>query len=139
MGTRSFLGVKSGQGMTLTPHPLLVPRSRKSRAIPLLPVWAVQPVQSLSASTRVLFTFLFYPYACNFMYLFSHVVAFVCGLFVFETCILFVLLTWYAYCCDLSSDFDSMDTNKYKHKHKSFGRNKCSVRLVQPHYLWCSG
>ena len=28
MGTRSFLGVKSGQGMTLTPHPLLVPWSR---------------------------------------------------------------------------------------------------------------
>jgi len=25
MGTRSFPGVKSGQGMTLTPHPLLVP------------------------------------------------------------------------------------------------------------------
>jgi len=25
MGTRSFLGVKSGRGVTLTPHPLLVP------------------------------------------------------------------------------------------------------------------
>jgi len=25
MGTRSFLGVKSGRGMTLTPHPPLVP------------------------------------------------------------------------------------------------------------------
>jgi len=25
MGTGSFLGVKSGRGMTLTPHPLLVP------------------------------------------------------------------------------------------------------------------
>jgi len=31
MGTRSFLGVKSGWGMTLTPHPLLVPWSWKSR------------------------------------------------------------------------------------------------------------
>ena len=29
----------------------------KSRAIPLLPLWAVQPVQSLSACTRVHFTF----------------------------------------------------------------------------------
>ena len=28
-----------------------------SRAIPLLPLWAVQPVQSLSACTRVHFTF----------------------------------------------------------------------------------
>jgi hypothetical protein len=36
MGTESFPGVNSGQGMTLTPHPLLVPWSRNSRAIPLL-------------------------------------------------------------------------------------------------------
>jgi len=43
--------------VTLTPYPLLVPWSRKSRAIHLLPLWAVQPVQSLSACTRVDFTF----------------------------------------------------------------------------------
>jgi hypothetical protein len=37
MGTGSLLGVKSGRGVTLTPHPLLVPRPRKkSRAIPPL-------------------------------------------------------------------------------------------------------
>jgi hypothetical protein len=36
MCTGSFLGVESGLGVTLTPHPLLVPRSKKSRAIPLL-------------------------------------------------------------------------------------------------------
>jgi len=30
-----------------------------SRAIPLLSLWAVQPVQSLSACTRVTFTFYF--------------------------------------------------------------------------------
>ena len=56
MGTGSFPGVKSGRGVTLTPHPYLVPWSRKSRAIPLLPLWAVRPVQSLSACTRVNFT-----------------------------------------------------------------------------------
>ena len=28
VGTGSFLGVKSGRGMTLTPHPILVPWSR---------------------------------------------------------------------------------------------------------------
>ena len=50
-------GVKSGQGVKLTPHPFLVPWSRKSRAIPLLPLWAVRPVQSLSACTTVHFTF----------------------------------------------------------------------------------
>jgi len=57
MGTGSFPGVKSGRCVTLTPHPLLVPWSRKSRAIPLLPFWAVRPLQSLSACTRVHFTF----------------------------------------------------------------------------------
>jgi len=56
IGTGSFPGIKSGRGVTLTPHPLLVPWSRKSRAIPLLPVWAVRPVQSLSECTRVHFT-----------------------------------------------------------------------------------
>jgi len=35
MGTKSFPGVKSGQGVTLINHPLLVPRSWKIRAIPL--------------------------------------------------------------------------------------------------------
>jgi len=38
LGTGSFPGVKSGRGMLLTPHPLLVPWSRKSRAIPILPL-----------------------------------------------------------------------------------------------------
>jgi hypothetical protein len=28
MGTGSFPGVESGRGVTLTPHPLLVPRSK---------------------------------------------------------------------------------------------------------------
>jgi len=57
MGTGSFPGVKSGRGVTLTPHSLLVPWSWKSRAIPLLPLWALRPVQSLRACTRVYFTF----------------------------------------------------------------------------------
>jgi len=53
MGSGSFPGVKGGRGVMLTPHPILVSWSRKSRAIPLLPLWAVQPVQSLSACTKV--------------------------------------------------------------------------------------
>jgi hypothetical protein len=37
MGTGYFLRVESGRGVTLTPHPLLVPRSKRmSRATPLL-------------------------------------------------------------------------------------------------------
>jgi len=57
MSTDSFLGPKSGRGVTLTPHPNLVPWSRKGTTIPLRPLWAVRPVQSLSACTRVHFTF----------------------------------------------------------------------------------
>jgi hypothetical protein len=60
MGTGSFPRVKSGRDVTLTPHPLLVPWSRKSTAIPLLPLWAVWPVQSLSACTVELY--LYSPY-----------------------------------------------------------------------------
>ena len=37
MATGSFPGVKSGRGVTLTPHPLLVPWPRKCGTIPLLP------------------------------------------------------------------------------------------------------
>jgi hypothetical protein len=55
MGTRSFPRVKSGRGVTLTPLPLLVPWSWQGRAIPLLSLWAVRPVQSLSVCTRVHF------------------------------------------------------------------------------------
>ena len=46
-------GVKSGQGVTLTLDPLLVPWSWKGRAISLLPLWAL-------ACTRVQFTFYLY-------------------------------------------------------------------------------
>ena len=50
MRTGSFPGVKSGRGVTMAPHHLLVPWSRKSRAIRLLPYgpyglyWASVPV-----------------------------------------------------------------------------------------------
>jgi hypothetical protein len=57
MGTGSFPAVKSGRVVTLTLHPLLVPLSRKDRAILLFPLWTVRPVQSLSACTKVHFTF----------------------------------------------------------------------------------
>jgi hypothetical protein len=60
IGTGSFLGVKSGQSVTLTPYSLLVPWSWKSRAIPLFALWAVRPVQSLSAGTVELY--LYSPY-----------------------------------------------------------------------------
>jgi hypothetical protein len=40
MGTGSSPRVKCGWGVTMTPHPLLVPRSWKSRAIPLTTLWA---------------------------------------------------------------------------------------------------
>ena len=40
MGTGSFPGTKCGRGVLLTTHPLLVPRSWKSRAILLPTLWA---------------------------------------------------------------------------------------------------
>jgi len=39
-GTGSFPGVEYGRGVLLTTHPLLVPRSWKSTAIPLPTLWA---------------------------------------------------------------------------------------------------
>ena len=71
MGTGSFPGVKSGRGVTFTTHTLLLLWSRKSTATPLFPLWAVQPVQSLSACTRVHFTFAIYFYTLyNITYFF---------------------------------------------------------------------
>jgi len=40
MGTGSFPGIKCGRSMLLTTHPLPVPRSWKSRAMPLPTLWA---------------------------------------------------------------------------------------------------
>jgi len=40
LGTGSFLGVNCGRGVLLTTHPLVVPRSWKSTAIPLPTLWA---------------------------------------------------------------------------------------------------
>jgi len=40
MGTGSLPGVKYGRSVLLTIHPLLVPRSWKSSAIPLPTLWA---------------------------------------------------------------------------------------------------
>ena len=40
MGTGSFPGIKYGKVVLLTTHPLLVPWSWKSRAIPLPTIWA---------------------------------------------------------------------------------------------------
>ena len=63
MGTGSLPGVKR-----LAPHPLIVPWSWKSRAIPLLPLWAVRPEQSLSACTRVHCNFSLYQFQISFQF-----------------------------------------------------------------------
>jgi len=56
MGTGSFPGGKERPGRDADPSPPSSAVAHESRAIPLLPLWAVQPVQSLSACTRVHFT-----------------------------------------------------------------------------------
>jgi len=55
MGTGSFLGVKCGRGVTLTPHHFLAPRSWKSRTIPQPPLWATS-----GPKTGLLYLFLVY-------------------------------------------------------------------------------
>jgi len=52
--TGSFPGVNCGRGVLLTTHPLLVPRSWKSRAIPLPILWVTGPV------TGILYLFYLY-------------------------------------------------------------------------------
>ena len=51
-GYRVFPGSKERPRRDAAPHPLLVPWSRKSRAIPLLLLRAVRSVQSVSFCTR---------------------------------------------------------------------------------------
>ena len=65
-GYRDFPRVKERPGRDADPSPLLVPWSWKSRAIPLLPLWAVRPVQSLSACTRVTFNLHYIAKRANF-------------------------------------------------------------------------
>ena len=65
-GYRVFPGGKERPGRDADPSPLLVPWSRKSGAIPLLPLWSVRHVQSLSAYTRVHFTFLLPPHKTKY-------------------------------------------------------------------------
>ena len=55
-GYRVFPGGKERPGRDADPSPLLVPWSWKGRAVSLLPLWAVRPVQSLGACSRVHFT-----------------------------------------------------------------------------------
>ena len=57
MSTASFPGVNRGRGAKLTPRPLLLQWSSKSKAIPLLPQWAVRPVENLGACKMVHFNF----------------------------------------------------------------------------------
>jgi len=56
-GYRVFPGGKERPGRDTDASPLLVQWSRKSRAIPLIALWVVQPVDSLNTCTRVHFTF----------------------------------------------------------------------------------
>ena len=52
---RIFPGGKERSGRDADLSTLLVPWSKKSRTMPLLPLWALWPVQSLSACTTVYF------------------------------------------------------------------------------------
>ena len=64
MGTGSIPGVKCGRGVLLTTHPLLVPRSWKSRAIPLPTLWATPGLYR----DHFIFTFYLYMYIHTYTY-----------------------------------------------------------------------
>jgi len=57
MDTGSYPRVKSGQGVTLTPHPFSCRGQERVELYHFSPLWAVWPVQILIACTRVHFTF----------------------------------------------------------------------------------
>ena len=59
---RVFPGVKSGRSVMLTPHPLLVSWSRKSRGIPLLPLRGRTALYRASVSVQ----------ECTFIYLLTY-------------------------------------------------------------------
>ena len=63
-----FPGGIERPGRDADTSPPLVPWSRKSKAIPLLSLWTVWPIQSLSACTRMHFTFTFYVYLSSNFY-----------------------------------------------------------------------
>jgi len=72
MGTGSFPRLKCGRGVLLTTHPLLVPRSWKSRAIPLPTLWATPGLK------RDHFTFNFYIIIYWFLLCWLSFVSFCC-------------------------------------------------------------
>jgi len=57
MGTGSFPGVKCGRSVLLTTHSLLVPRSWKSRAIPLPTLWVTPGLKRDHFTFTLLSTF----------------------------------------------------------------------------------
>ena len=61
MGTGSFPGVSCGRGVTLTSHPVLVPRSKIETVIPLI------SLRALVAYERVKPT---YKYKCMYIYIY---------------------------------------------------------------------
>ena len=63
---RVFPRSKERPGREADPSPLLLPWSRQSRAIPLLPLWAVRSVQSRSACTSVHFNFFCHHFRLEF-------------------------------------------------------------------------
>jgi hypothetical protein len=55
MGTASFPGVKCGRSVLLTTNPLLVPRSWKSRAIPLPSLWPHRACNGVTLLTNEIY------------------------------------------------------------------------------------
>jgi hypothetical protein len=102
MGTQSFPGVKSGRGVTLTPHPLLVSWLRKGRTITLLPYG---PYGLYRASVPVQGCTLPVPFSCGGHNQFSHK----CDCIVLENSHIFEIFILKernrAFCCEGTRNF----------------------------------
>ena len=83
MGTGSFPGVKSGRGVLLTTHPLLVPRSWKS-SYTSTPLWAITgPVTGLLYLARAFLrsrSWYLHPLRGRYMYPYFHMFGELCCL-----------------------------------------------------------
>jgi len=90
MGTGSFPGVKYGRGVLLTTQRLLVPRSWKSRVIPVTTLWVTA---RLVTGTVYLYLYLFMYGCMSCMLLFNFVN------YVFLLLILCILIIMYVLFC----------------------------------------
>ena len=127
-------GVKERPERDAEPSPLLVPWSRKSRAVSLLPLWIIRPVQSLSACATVHFTLLLLWGTGRPGYGNSQGLSPQCMEFSLQ--FLHVLLSW---CCDISYKLNNVwfiRTEKVKGNRHIFQFHNVIIIIIIIIIMW---